>query len=406
MKKSSLFFLSIAICLHSAVPVYAATQQKTTPEPKAPVKKVAPKAAAKKNIAPVKKVVAPAKKRGSKPAVQSKKEYKKLAGSYRCWSYNVSGGGGGNCRLFAPIILKKDGTYSVSSEKGTFTVKGDVIALSKSKLRGPGKLVGGTQIRFEYDYNGWHHVITYLKESGSPTNEGSPSGKVSEVPVQIVLEYPDKDSSINSIATIELVVEGEDAKKASYKPTAIAVWDGDRRVVGSFHKATNTPRTGKKYDVYANWGAELQKVGTIDLVAAKTQVNAILKIQKYDDGGLSAPAQQTEVTQSNAPEIVVEIDLVYPERHSSLGSLNVVVLVPEGENPATALYKPMALAIWDGDRTINASFHKATNQVKTGAKYTVYADWGGEMIKSGTLDLMTVTNGPLKKTFNTTISGS
>lgn len=85
-----------------------------------------------------------------------------LAGSYRCWSYNVSGGGSGNCRLFAPIVLKGDGTYSISSERGTYKVKGNIITLSKSKLRGAGKIIDGNKIRFEYDYNSKHHTITYL----------------------------------------------------------------------------------------------------------------------------------------------------------------------------------------------------------------------------------------------------
>ncbi|GEM_PF-6150038 len=88
-----------------------------------------------------------------------------LDGSYRCWSYNVSGGGSGNCRLFAPIVLKSNGTYSVSSERGTYKVKGSIITLSKSKLRGAGKIIDGNKIRFEYDYNSRHHVVTYLLSS-------------------------------------------------------------------------------------------------------------------------------------------------------------------------------------------------------------------------------------------------
>ncbi len=335
----------------------------------------------------------------TKQAPKEPPAFSNLSGSYRCWSYNVSGGGGGDCRLFAPIVLNTDRTYSVSSEKGTYVVSGDIITLSESKLRGPGKLIGGTQIRFEYDYNGWHHVITYLKEGGTPSV--SSSGSVSEVPVQITLEYPEKDNLLNSLVTMELVSEGQDVKKASYKPTAIAVWDGYRSVTASFHKATSTPQTGKKYDVYANWGAESTKVGQIDLTNAKTQVVTVIKVLKA--GGTSV--EQKEEAPSTAPEIVVEINLEYPEKNSSLGSIQFIVLVPQGQLPATAVYKPMALAIWDGDRTVSASFHKATNQVKTKAIYDVYADWSAEMVKSGTLDLTTTTVGPVKKTFQTTILG-
>ncbi|MBI4599981.1 hypothetical protein HY732_03590 [Candidatus Uhrbacteria bacterium] len=335
----------------------------------------------------------------SKTSTPPAKDFSAHAGSYRCWSYNVSGGGGGDCRLFAPIVLNTDGTYSVSSEKGTYSVKDDVVTLSASKLRGPGTLLGGTQIRFEYDYNGWHHTITYLKEGGSAS--GAQSG-AAEVSVQLILEYPAKDSALGGIVTVELVPEGKDVTTADYKPTAIAQYDGNKRIIGSFYKATNMPQTGKKYTVYTNTGFASAAVGTLDLTNTKSETTATITVT---GSGMATAEQKTAVTPTGA-EIVVEIDLVYPARDSSLGSIQFVVLVPEGQDPAIAVYKPMALAVWDDDKTVVGSFHKATNQVKTKAKYDVYADWGREMIKSGTLDLSTITTGPLKKTFQTTISGS
>ncbi|NJD62773.1 MAG: hypothetical protein FIA93_08635 [Deltaproteobacteria bacterium] len=83
------------------------------------------------------------------------------AGSYRCWQYNVSGGGG-SCRLAPPIVLAPDGTYKESRTEGTYEVKDDTIVFSGSRIRGPGKIVDGNKIRFEYDYNGFHHTVTYL----------------------------------------------------------------------------------------------------------------------------------------------------------------------------------------------------------------------------------------------------
>lgn len=169
--------------------------------------------------------------------------------------------------MFAPIILNADGTYSISSEKGAYSVSDDTITLSESKIRGPGKLIGGTQIRFEYDYNKWHHTITYLKEGGAPSP--APNRTVSEVPVQVILQYPAKDSALGGIVTVELVQEDQSYALASYKPTALAVWDGDNIIVGSFHKATNRVKTGAKYNVYADWGAfgGYVKSGTLDLTA-------------------------------------------------------------------------------------------------------------------------------------------
>lgn len=327
------------------------------------------------------------------------KNLSSYAGSYRCWSYNVSGGGGNDCRLFAPIVLNTDGTYSVSSEKGTFSVFNDTITLSESKIRGPGKLIAGTQIRFEYDYNNWHHTITYLKEGGATSSTTDES--VSEVPVQIILQYPTKDSALNGIVTIELVSEGQNAKTASYKPTAIAVWDGNTRVTASFHKATNTPQVGKKYTVYTNTGFAQTSVGTLDLTNTKKEMTATINV-------ITGATNQSAVELPKGTEIVVEIALVYPQQDSSLGSIQFVVLVPDGDDPATAVYKPTALAVWDGDKTIIGSFHKATNQVKTKAKYSVYADWGafGGYVKSGILDLSTTTEGTVTKTIQTTISGN
>ena len=87
----------------------------------------------------------------------------KLAGRYRCWSFNV-GGRGGRCTS-PPIILNEDGTYSMSSEKGTWKVKGDQVILSASKIRGPGKLnKEGNQIVFEYTTNGLRQTVAYLRQ--------------------------------------------------------------------------------------------------------------------------------------------------------------------------------------------------------------------------------------------------
>lgn len=83
-----------------------------------------------------------------------------IAGTYRCRSYNVSGGGG-SCKLAPIMVLKPDGTYNMSSEHGTYKVKGDQIFLSESKIRGPGKIMAGNQIVFEYSYRGLQHTVTY-----------------------------------------------------------------------------------------------------------------------------------------------------------------------------------------------------------------------------------------------------
>lgn len=71
-------------------------------------------------------------------------------------------GGGGTCRLAPPLVLNSDGSYRMSSERGTYAVKGGKLLLSESKIRGPGRLEGGNRIVFEYDYRGMRHTVTYL----------------------------------------------------------------------------------------------------------------------------------------------------------------------------------------------------------------------------------------------------
>lgn len=324
---------------------------------------------------------------------QSNSSSASLAGSYRCWSYNASGGGGSNCRLFAPIVLNNDGTYYMSSEKGTYSIKGDVITLSESKLRGPGKLIDGTQIRFEYDYNGWHHTITYLKEGESTSSSVSEGATI---PVQLILEYPSKESWLSGIITVELVPEGQDVKTASYKPTAIAQYDGDRQVIGSFYKATNMPKSGIKYTVYTSTGFAAASAGTLDLTTAKTETKATILVTQ---GGTSSTTT-SEVAQSTAPDIEVNLKLVYSTKDGALGSMNFVTLVKKDEDPATASYKPTTTAIWDGDKTIDASFWKSYSRVKTKAIYTVYTDYGYGLTAVGTLDLTSITAGPYTQTLS------
>ena len=84
-----------------------------------------------------------------------------VAGTYRCWSFNV-GGHAGTCELSPPLVLHRDGTYEISSEHGTYKVEGGQIILSKSKVRGPGTLRNGNQIMFQYSYRGLQQTVTYL----------------------------------------------------------------------------------------------------------------------------------------------------------------------------------------------------------------------------------------------------
>jgi hypothetical protein len=94
-----------------------------------------------------------------------------ISGTYRCWQFNV-GGYGGACKS-PPIIFAADGSYSMSSEKGTYRVRGDQVILSASQHRGAGVLAG-EQLRFEYDFKGLHHTVTYLRAADIPPAPPAP----------------------------------------------------------------------------------------------------------------------------------------------------------------------------------------------------------------------------------------
>src|SRR3989338_1679406 len=213
----------------------------------------------------------------------------KYAGSYRCWSYNVSGGGGGNCRLFAPLVLKSNGLYSLSSEAGTFSVEGNTMYLSESKIRGSGTLLeGGLQIRFEYDYNGWHHVLTYLKESANEENEKSSAaisgGKYVEVTLHIV--YPAGDSSADSVNTVTIY-----PKEGGPQVAQSLAYATDRQTTEVWF-SKRPPKTGlltgKVYKVMVGSGFGEWQVGELDLLGVLDNVERtiIATLSKSSSGDL------------------------------------------------------------------------------------------------------------------------
>jgi hypothetical protein len=90
-----------------------------------------------------------------------------VPGAYRCSSYNVSGGGG-SCRNMPRLLLHSDGTYDFSSSRGRWNIDGGKLHLSDAQFWGPGEIIGGDTVRFEYDYRGWRHTVTWIcQECGS-----------------------------------------------------------------------------------------------------------------------------------------------------------------------------------------------------------------------------------------------
>ena len=211
--------------------------------------------------APTPPVVAISKKNPvARTPVTNKLIATKLMGSYRCYSYNVSGGGGGNCRLFAPIVLKKDGTYSMSSEKGTYSASGNMVILSGSKLRGPGTVIDGNKLRFEYDYNGWHHTLTYLREEGINPEEKTSTSKSKIVILDLTMTFP-KGYGIDWFNAVELVPHSDGV--LTYFAIAYAE---NRSTLKAYFNAVKKLKSGDIYDVFASTGTDRVKIGSVDLV--------------------------------------------------------------------------------------------------------------------------------------------
>ena len=212
-----------------------------------------------------------------KQPVTDKRIATKLAGSYRCYSYNVSGGGGGNCRLFAPIVLKADGTYSMSSEKGTYRVSGDTVILSESKLRGPGSVIDGNKLRFEYDYNGWHHTLTYLREEAATTENRPSTPKSKIVVLDLTMTFP-QGYGIDWFNAVELVPRS--GGTLTYFATAYAE---SRSTLKAYFNAVKELKSGDVYDIFASTGTDRVKIGSVDLTTStggETAVTIAAQVQQ------------------------------------------------------------------------------------------------------------------------------
>ncbi len=117
-------------------------------------------------------------------------------GSYRCASYNVSGGGG-SCHNMPRLVLNPDGSYQFSSTRGRWSIQHGKLVLSESRLWGAGEILGHDTIRFEYDYRSRRHVVTWICQAcaraeadgaGSAAGRGSVAGG-SDVGLSLTLEF-------------------------------------------------------------------------------------------------------------------------------------------------------------------------------------------------------------------------
>ncbi len=218
-----------------------------------------------------------------------------MAGTYRCWSYNVQGAGK-SCT--SPlIVLNKDSSYSMSSEKGTYKVEGDTIILSESKLRGPGKILeDGNQIRFEYDYNNWHHTMTYLKIDWVPQQKDeTTTDKTNYIEVSLNIIFPESQG-VSGINSVSLIAKSE----KNLTGEAIAYESKPHTVTALFRKLATKPGipTGKIYTVQVSTGFGYWEVGEIDLRNVTEDVELNVYAKTADETKTAENTQSTDNTQA------------------------------------------------------------------------------------------------------------
>lgn len=206
-------------------------------------------------------------------------------GVYRCSSNNVSGGGG-SCRNLSPLRLNADGSYQHSSTRGTWSVRDGKLLLSESKLWGAGLILGRDALRFEYDYRGWHHVVSWVcqgcavavPQNAAPPGAGGSGLQGAPVGVSLTLRF---DRAIGGVSTF-LIVPVEHARgythNATLPPGAV---EGLARETGPTTVALTTSRdnrlvSGRRYVVFLSWPRETIPVAILDLPAAAEDYSATL----------------------------------------------------------------------------------------------------------------------------------
>jgi len=207
-----------------------------------------------------------------------------MAGSYRCASYNVSGGGG-SCRNMQPLQLNADQSYQFSSTMGRWRVQGGTLVLSESSLWGPGQILGRDTVRFEYEYRGWHHTVTWVCQACATSTSAAASHAV-DAPVQpggfrgvsLTLEFAGSMGGVSGFT----IVPAESARGYTHNAALPeGAVQGLAREVGARSvalatNANNKLRSGRHYVVFLAWPRETLPVASFSLPPGNTDYSASL----------------------------------------------------------------------------------------------------------------------------------
>ncbi|MBI2219168.1 MAG: hypothetical protein HYU51_17945 [Candidatus Rokubacteria bacterium] len=207
-----------------------------------------------------------------------------VEGIYRCASYNVSGGGG-SCRTFQPLILQPDGTYQHSSTRGVWRVQDGRLHLSESRLWGPGEILGPDTVRFEYEYRGWRHTVTWVCAECAqrptprlPSTGPSASPGESFVGVSLSLEFGIPAGGVSSFVIVPADAAHRYTHNAPLPDGAVqgVAWETSATAVG-LATGRNKLRTGRKYVVFLSWPRESIPVAVLDLPVVNDDYTTTLR---------------------------------------------------------------------------------------------------------------------------------
>lgn len=204
-------------------------------------------------------------------------------GTYRCRSYNVSGGGG-NCATMPPLVLYPDGSYQYSSTRGHWRIHNDSLFLSRSTLWGPGKIIGKNSVRFEYDYRGWHHVLTFVcsncPESSNTQFEPSIPTITTKplIGVSLTLEFDSPVSGVSTFTIVPAEVALNYTHNAPLPEGSVQglAWEKTRTTVGLATNVHNKLESGKRYVIFLSWPSETIPVAILELPHTTADYTATL----------------------------------------------------------------------------------------------------------------------------------
>jgi len=194
-------------------------------------------------------------------------------GSYRCLCYNVSGGGG-SCSNFQRLVLNSNRTYQFSSTRGRWSVENGNLILSSSKLWGPGTILPDATLRFEYDYRGWHHVLTWRCQGcatapPSAAQPGKPAtaAGLGGIGITLSLRFT---QSIHGVTGF-VIVPADSAERYQHNDplpagavSGLASETGNNAVTLATNR-DNRLTPGRLYVVFLTWARETIPVAILDV---------------------------------------------------------------------------------------------------------------------------------------------